>query len=165
MHGTVLVRWEEGYEEAICVVSDLPQDQAKTAWYQMRFWIEDEYKDGKRGWFHWEQTKMTNPQRASRLWVVLAIVLHKAILLGGQLEAQEQRARHRSKRHQPGPKRRRGRPALSEGGVRGEGSKVCRLARNHGHAGSRVRRQEALAQRSGESRATALPLVRRETGV
>src|SRR5216684_2569041 len=67
MHGTVLVRWEEGYEEAICVVSDLPQDQAKTAWYQMRFWIEDEYKDGKRGWFHWEQTKMTNPQRASRL--------------------------------------------------------------------------------------------------
>jgi len=124
MHGTVLVRWEEGYEEAICVVSDLPQDQAKTAWYQMRFWIEDEYKDGKRGWFHWEQTKMTNPQRASRLWVVLAIVLHKAILLGGQLEAQEQQARHRSKRHQPGPKRRRGRPALSQGRPRGREQSV-----------------------------------------
>ena len=124
MHGTVLVRWEEGYEEAICVVSDLPHDQAKTAWSQMRFWIEDEYKDGKRGWFHWEQTKMTNPQRASRLWVVLAIVLHKAILLGGQLEVQEQQARHRSKSQQPGPKRRRGRPALSQGRPRGREQSV-----------------------------------------
>ena len=82
-----------------CVVCDLPPEQAKAAWYQMRFWIEDEYKDGKRGWLHWEQTKMTKPERASRLWVVLAIVLQKAILLGGRLEdeggkseAQEQKA-------------------------------------------------------------------------
>src|SRR5713226_3472647 len=67
MGGTVLVRWEQGYEEAICVVSDLPAEKARTAWYQMRFWIEDEYKDGKRGWVHWGQTKMTNPGRASRL--------------------------------------------------------------------------------------------------
>ena len=52
MQGTGWVRWERGYEEPICVVSDLPLGQAKTAWYQLRFWIEDEYKDGKRGWFH-----------------------------------------------------------------------------------------------------------------
>ncbi len=114
MQGTVLVRWEQGYEEAICVVSDLSPEKARTAWYQMRFWIEDEYKDGKRGWFHWEQTKMTNPQRASRLWLVLAIVLQKAILLGGQLETQEQQAKLRSKRRKPGLKRRRGRPALPQ---------------------------------------------------
>jgi hypothetical protein len=124
MQGTVLVRWEAGYEEAICVVSDLPPEKARTAWYQMRFWIEDEYKDGKRGWFHWEQTKMTNPQRASRLWLVLALVLHKAIVLGGQLEAEEQQARERNKRHQSGPKRRRGRPALPQTRPRGREQSV-----------------------------------------
>lgn len=124
MGGTVLVRWEQGYEEAICVVSDLSPENARTAWYQMRFWIEDEYKDGKRGWFHWEQTKMTNPQRASRLWLVLGIVLQKAILLGGQLEAEEQKARQKSNKRQSGPKRRRGRPALSQGRPRGREQSV-----------------------------------------
>jgi hypothetical protein len=124
MRGTVLVRWEQGYEEPIGVVSDLPPEKAKTAWYQMRFWIEDEYKDGKRGWFHWEHTKMTNPQRASRLWLVLGLVLQKAIVLGGQLEAEEQKARQRSKRRQSGPKRRRGRPALPQGRPRGREQSV-----------------------------------------
>ena len=83
MQGTVFVRWEQGYEEPICAVSDLPTTEAKTAWYQLRFWIEDEYKDGKRGWFHWEHTKMTKPERASRLWLVRSIARHLAVLLGG----------------------------------------------------------------------------------
>ena len=92
MEGTLVVGWEEGYEEPICVVTDLAPEKAKTAWYQLRFWIEDESKDGKRGWFHWEHTKMTKPERASRLWLVLAIAMQKAVLLGGELEAQEQEA-------------------------------------------------------------------------
>lgn len=54
MEGTLLVRWEPGYEEPICVVSDLDPRQAKAAWYQLRFWIECDDQDGKRGWFHWE---------------------------------------------------------------------------------------------------------------
>jgi hypothetical protein len=124
MRATVFVRWEQGDEEAICVVSDLSPEKTKTACSQMRFWMEDEYKDGKRGWFHWEHTKMTNPGRASRLWLVLAIVLHKAILLGGQLEAQEQEARQRRKRRQSDPKRRPGRPALQEGRPRGREQSV-----------------------------------------
>ena len=106
------------------MVSDLSPENARTAWYQMRFWIEDEYKDGKRGWFHWEQSKMTNPQRASRLWLVLGIVLQKAILLGGQLEAEEQQARQKSNKRQSGPKRRRGRPALPQGRPRGREQSV-----------------------------------------
>jgi len=112
-HGTGLVRWERGYEEPICVVSDLPASEAKTAWYQLRFWIEDDYKDGKRGWFHWEHSKMTNPERASRLWLVLAIAMHKAVLVGGALEAQEQEAQRKKQQRQRGKPRRRGRPAVS----------------------------------------------------
>jgi len=107
MSGTLLIRWEKGYEEPIAVVTDLPVGQVKAAWYQMRFWIEDEYKDRKKGWWHWEQTKMTKPERASRLWLLQAIVLQKAILLGGQLEAEEQEAI----RKKAVAGRRRGRPA------------------------------------------------------
>lgn len=103
MQGTLLVCWEEGYEEPIAVVTDLEPRQAKTAWYQLRFWIECEYKDGKRGWLHWEHTKMLKPERAGRLWLVQALVLRRAILLGGALEAQEQQRR---------AKKRVGRPAL-----------------------------------------------------
>jgi len=124
MEGTLVVGWEEGYEEPICVVTDLAPEKAKTAWYQLRFWIECDYKDGKRGWFHWEHTKMTKPQRASRLWLVLAIVMQKAILLGGELEAQEQEARAKNQRRCAGKKRRRGRPALPKIRPRGREQSV-----------------------------------------
>jgi hypothetical protein len=116
--------FEQGYEEPICAVSDLPATEAKTAWYQLRFWIEDEYKDGKRGWFHWEHTKMTKPERASRLWLVLAIAMQKAVLLGGELEAQEQEAQRKQHRRLPGKKRRPGRPALPQKRPRGREQSV-----------------------------------------
>ena len=124
MQGTVFVRWEKGYEEPICVVSDWPAEQGQAAWYQMRFWIEDEYKDGKRGWFHWEQTKMTKPERASRLWLVLSIVMQKAILVGGELEATAQEAQARKHRQQGGKKRRPGRPSIPQKRPRGREQSV-----------------------------------------
>jgi hypothetical protein len=127
MQGTGWVRWERGYEDPICVVSDLPLGQAKTAWEQLRFWIEDEYKDGKRGWFHWEHSKMIQPQRAARLWLVLSIAMQKAVLLAGALEAQEQEAR-RKKRRDRGKKRRRGRPLLSRQRPRGREQSVLMRA-------------------------------------
>jgi len=105
MEGTLLVRWEEGYEEPIAVVTDLAPSHSKTAWYQLRFWIECDYKDGKRGWFHWEQTKMLNPERASRQWLVLAVVMQKAILLGGALEVQQEQAGQRRRSKSRGHKR------------------------------------------------------------
>ncbi len=107
------------------MVTDLSLDQAEAAWYQMRFWIEDEYKDGKRGWFHWEHTKMTKPQRASRLWLVLGIARHMAILLGSELEAreQEQQARRRKRRAGEAP-RRRGRPVVGVKRPRGREQSV-----------------------------------------
>jgi hypothetical protein len=150
MEGSVLVRWEKGYEEPICVVSDLPPEQAKTAWYQLRFWIEDEYKDGKRGWFHWEHTKMTKPERASRLWLVLAIVMQKAILLGGELEAQEQEARAKNRRRGGEEEAPPGAASLASEAPAGTGTE-CVDARDHGDAGRRVRRQDGLTKRASES--------------
>jgi len=39
----------------------------------MRSWIECGYKDSKRGGWHWEQTKMVDDDRATRLWLAIAV--------------------------------------------------------------------------------------------
>ena len=89
MEGTVLIRWEKGYEEKRVVVTDLGEKEGNVAWYQMRFWIEDEYKDYKSGGWGWEQTKMEDPQRAERLWLAMAVATQMAVLLGGEEEAKQ----------------------------------------------------------------------------
>lgn len=127
--GTVLVRWERGYASRWVLVTDLEPSAAQAGWYQMRFWIERGYKASKRGQFHWEQTKMTDPQRAERLWLVMAVAMLRAIVLGGQLEAQAQRqaqahtrsAKGRAGSRSKGPQRPRrpGRPPKPQKHPRG----------------------------------------------
>lgn len=123
MEGTVLVRWEQGEEEPIGVVSDRDPKQATTAWEHRRLWIECDCKDGTRGWFHWEQTTRCRPERASRLWLVLAVVMQKAILLGGAVEAQEKEATARQRSKHRG-KRRSGRPLAPVTKPRGREQRV-----------------------------------------
>jgi Transposase DDE domain len=106
MEGTVLIRWEKGYEEKLVVVTDLNEKEANAAWYQMRFWIEDEYKDHKSGGWGWEQTKMTDPGRAERQWLARAVAMQMAVLIGGQEEAEEQERKRRKAKG----KRRVGKP-------------------------------------------------------
>jgi len=109
MQGTVLIRWEKGYEEKLAVVTDLDEKEANAAWYQMRFWIEDEYKDHKSGGWGWEQTKMTDPKRAERQWLARAVAMQIAVLQGGLEEATEQERKRRKALRGSG-KRRAGRP-------------------------------------------------------
>src|SRR6266478_6279166 len=109
MEGTVVMRWEKGYEEKLVVVTDLDEKEASAAWYQMRFWIEDEYKDHKSGGWGWEQTKMTDPKRAERQWLARAVAMQIAVLVGGQEEAEEQERKRRAAKRASG-KRRVGRP-------------------------------------------------------
>lgn len=91
--GTLVVRWEGGYAEKLAVVTDLAPDAAQGAWYQMRFWIEDEFKDEKRGGWHWEQTKMTNPERAQRRWLAMAVATQWVVRVGSEQEAQAEASR------------------------------------------------------------------------
>jgi hypothetical protein len=109
MEGTMLIRWEKGYEEKLVVVTDLGEKEANAAWYQMRFWIEDEYKDHKSGGWGWEQTKMEDPRRAERLWLAMTVAMQMAVLVGGQDEACELEQKRREACKLLG-KRRVGRP-------------------------------------------------------
>jgi hypothetical protein len=90
LRSTVMVCWERGYEHKLAVVSDLAPEEVKAAWYQMRFWIEGGFKDQKRGGLRWEQTKMRDPGRASRLWLAMAVALLWMVRVGSEQEAQEQ---------------------------------------------------------------------------
>jgi hypothetical protein len=79
LQGTLLVRWEKGDEEAMAVVTDLPEKEVEIAWYLMRFWMEDEYKDHKRGGWGWQHTKMEDPKRAERLWLAMAVARYMTV--------------------------------------------------------------------------------------
>lgn len=88
LRGTLLAGWEAPHTEPWLILTDLPPDSSTALWYSLRTWIEQGFKDMKRGGWHWEQTKMTDPQRAARLWLVLAVATLWSVSVGGMLEAE-----------------------------------------------------------------------------
>ena len=67
---TLLARWEEGYADPWLILTDLPPAAADAAWYGMRAWIEQGFKLTKRAGWQWQRTRITDPARAERLWLV-----------------------------------------------------------------------------------------------
>ncbi len=84
---TLLARWDEGYADAWLVLTDLAPQSADVVWYRMHSWIEAGFKDTKRGGWQWHQTKMTDPARASRLWLAIAVVTLWVVSVGGEADA------------------------------------------------------------------------------
>lgn len=83
---TLLARWDEGHEEAWLIITDLSAEQADAFWYAMRPWIENGFKHTKRGGWQWQNTKMTDPDRASRLWLAIAVATLWVVSVGGEAE-------------------------------------------------------------------------------
>jgi hypothetical protein len=79
---TLLAQWEGNYEEGCLILSDLAPDELCFYWYDLRQWAEQGFKDFKYGGWRWEQTRMSDPQRAERLWLVLAVATLKVCLYG-----------------------------------------------------------------------------------
>ena len=84
---TVLARWEEGQREPWLIMTDLAPEEAEAAWYGLRSGIEAGFKDLKRGGWHWEQTKVRDPARAERQWLVMAVATLWVVTVGGEAEA------------------------------------------------------------------------------
>jgi len=83
---TLLARWDRRYRDRWLILTDLPAERADVAWYGLRSWIESGFKDSKRGGWHWEQTKMSDPRRAERLWLAMALATLWVVSLGCQAE-------------------------------------------------------------------------------
>ena len=83
----LLAGWSAPHADPWLVLTDLPPEAADVVWYSMRFWIECGFKDTKRGGWHWEQTKMTDPARASRHWLAIAVATLWVVSVGGEADA------------------------------------------------------------------------------
>ena len=70
---TLLVLWAAGREDGWYVLTDLAPQDASGAWYGLRSWIEAGFRHIKSEGWHWERTRMTDPARAERLWLAIAV--------------------------------------------------------------------------------------------
>lgn len=83
---TLLACWAEGCEEAWCVLTDLAPQAGQVLWYGLRGWCEQGFKVLKRGAWQWQHTRMSEPARAERLWLALAVATLWMLSVGGELE-------------------------------------------------------------------------------
>jgi len=86
VRATLLARWVEGYEAPWYILTDLDAQEAQAAWYGMRSWIESGYRDLKQDGWQWESTRITNPKRAERVWLVMAVAMLWVLSEGSQSE-------------------------------------------------------------------------------
>lgn len=84
--GTLLACWEPAQADRWLLVTDLPPAASTAAWYGLRAWIEQGFKLTKRGGWQWQRTRMTDPGRAARLWLVVAVATLWLVSVGGVAE-------------------------------------------------------------------------------
>jgi hypothetical protein len=87
---TLVARWDAGYADPWLVVTDLPSDQAEVLWYSYRMWIEDGYRDFKSDGWDWQSSRITDPNRAERLWLAMSVATLWMLTLGTKVERQHQ---------------------------------------------------------------------------
>ena len=83
---TLLARWDEPHEDPWLIITDLRTEQANALWYAMRPWIECGFKQTKRAGWQWQNTRMTDPDRAGRLWLAMAVATLWVVSVGGAAE-------------------------------------------------------------------------------
>jgi len=83
---TLLARWDAGYRDPWLLLTDLAPSAGEACWYGLRAWIEQGFKITKRGGWQWQRTRMTDPQRAARLWLAVAVATLWLLSVGGLAE-------------------------------------------------------------------------------
>jgi len=81
---TLVACWSVGCAEPWIIATDLPPEYAQATWYGLRNWIERGFKHDKTGGMRWNNTRMDDPDRASVLWLVMAISRYLSILGGAK---------------------------------------------------------------------------------
>jgi hypothetical protein len=86
---TLLACWTEGHEDGWYVLTDLPPQAADVAWYGLRMWIEHGYGQFKSAGWQWQKTRISEPDRAGRMWLAIALATFWVVAVGGQREHDE----------------------------------------------------------------------------
>ena len=83
---TLLAYWHKDAKEPWFLLTDLHPGSADPSCYRTRAWIEQAFRFIKRGGWQWHRTRMTDPERADRLWLAMALATLWVVNLGGQEE-------------------------------------------------------------------------------
>lgn len=85
---TLLGRWDCSYDEPCWVLTDIDPSHASAAWYDLRFWIERGFYHMQSGGWNWQETRMTDPDRAERQWLVMAVASVLLLRQGGSCDVE-----------------------------------------------------------------------------
>lgn len=88
---TLLACWDEGYAEPWLLLTDLSPAASNPCLYAWRAWIEQGFKVTKSGGLNWQQTRMTQPERAERQFLALAVTTLWLVAVGAEVEGSTQR--------------------------------------------------------------------------
>jgi hypothetical protein len=88
---TLSAYWAEGHEDGWYILTDLSPQVADTAWYGLRMWIEHGFEQFKSTGWQWQRTRIQRPERASRMWLAIAVATLWAVAVGGEHDHDEER--------------------------------------------------------------------------
>jgi hypothetical protein len=97
---TLVARWDEGHAEPWLILTDLPPEAADAVWYGLRTWIEQGFKILKGGGWDWQKTRMEDPERVERLWLVLAVATLWVVAIGIDDEVNEKTREQQKQLHE-----------------------------------------------------------------
>jgi hypothetical protein len=83
---TLRARWEDGYKDPWLLLTDLPPEASEASWYGLRAWIEQGFKITKRAGWQWHRTRMSDPARAARRWLAVAVATLGLLSVGGEAD-------------------------------------------------------------------------------
>lgn len=83
---TLVAWWGEGHAEPWYILTDLAPGDSDAQWYGLRSWCEQGFKCTKRGGWQWQQTQMSDPTRAARLWLAMAVATLWVMSVGSEVE-------------------------------------------------------------------------------
>lgn len=87
IEATLLVQWQEGFEEPWLILTDLSPHQALAGWYGLRAWMECGFKHIKSAGWQWQYTRMVDSERATRFWLAIAVATLWVVSVGGEADA------------------------------------------------------------------------------
>lgn len=82
---TVAACWLRDQDRPWLLVSDRDDGPRLFRRYAQRTWTEELFKDEKSSGFHWERSRVRDPEHAARLMVVIALATYLALALGSRV--------------------------------------------------------------------------------
>ena len=80
--GTLVVLHGAGHEHPWVLLTDTPPDRTEVTPCACRDWIEQGFRGLKRAGWQWQRTRRTDPVRAGRHWLVMAVATLPAVAHG-----------------------------------------------------------------------------------